>query len=316
MSETDALLRLQEVDLELLRRRTALAKLPQLAQIQKIRSAAKKLVGELNHVVGVRKDLELELGDNEFYKEQAEDQVTATQEQVAEVGSDYRALKDLETSLSNLAKRLEKLDFERKGLLQKLEEARAQEAQVKQVAARLQAELKTQVDSFKVASEEINEIIDKLEFEREGLAAQISPELQLRYQAAQERFGGLAVETLQGNKGSICRVTLQPSSYHDLMAQRTGITECPYCHRILVVGPQSSENLLLGFKDSKRSLRGQTSTQCFEGKAYVCSSFSTRPPARAAVHNWRRCCVQKLRGFARVAKSGLRGACMRYRGRP
>lgn len=239
MSETDALLRLQEVDLELLRQRTALAKLPQLAQIQKIRAAAKKLVAELNHLVGVRKDLELELGDNEFYKEQAEDQVTATQEQVADAGSDYRALKDLETALSNLAKRLEKLEFERKGLQEKLRETQAQEAHTRTVAAQLQAELNVQVDAFKSASEDINELIDKLEHEREGLAAQISPELQMRYQAASKRFGGLAVETLKGNKPSICRVTLQPSSYHDIMAQKTGITECPYCHRILIVGAQS-----------------------------------------------------------------------------
>ena len=46
-----------------------------------------------------------------------------------------------------------------------------------------------------------------------------------------------AVERLAGNVPSVCRVKLQPSSFHDL-AHGDEITECPYCHRILITSEE------------------------------------------------------------------------------
>ena len=54
-----------------------------------------------------------------------------------------------------------------------------------------------------------------------------------RYDAAAKRFGGLAVEKLEGNVPSVCRVKLQPSLFSDLK-HAGSIAECPYCHRLLV----------------------------------------------------------------------------------
>ena len=51
--------------------------------------------------------------------------------------------------------------------------------------------------------------------------------------AAAKRFGGLAVEKLEGNVPSVCRVKLQPSLFSDLK-HAGSIAECPYCHRLLV----------------------------------------------------------------------------------
>ena len=54
-----------------------------------------------------------------------------------------------------------------------------------------------------------------------------------RYTAARTRFRGLAVERLEGNVPSVCRMALQESSMDELR-RAEGVTECPYCHRILV----------------------------------------------------------------------------------
>ena len=67
----------------------------------------------------------------------------------------------------------------------------------------------------------------------------ISPELLDRYEKARKRFGGVAVETLVGNKPSACRVTLQPSSFADIRRSASEVTTCPYCKRILVVSQEA-----------------------------------------------------------------------------
>ena len=43
-----------------------------------------------------------------------------------------------------------------------------------------------------------------------------------------------------GNVPSVCRVKLQPSLFHDL-AHGDEITECPYCHRILITSEEGQE---------------------------------------------------------------------------
>ena len=73
--------------------------------------------------------------------------------------------------------------------------------------------------------------------ERDELAARLPSGLLERYEAARRRFKGLAVERLRGNVPSVCRVSLQPSQFHDL-AQGDEITECPYCHRILITSEE------------------------------------------------------------------------------
>lgn len=238
VSDTNVLLRLQEVDLELMRLRKQLSELPQRAKIEMIRAATKKLIAQLNRCVGERKDLEMELEENEADHKNVEALVDETQAQLHEAGSDYRALRDFETQLSQLAKRIEKLEFDHKKLAAKLDEVRGSEKKLRTTGAQLQAELKAQSDAFHTASADIEAQLEKLQAERDRIKPTLAPELQLRYETARERFDGLAVETLQGNKPSICRVTLQPSSYHDIMYAHKTVQQCPYCHRILIVNPE------------------------------------------------------------------------------
>lgn len=69
--------------------------------------------------------------------------------------------------------------------------------------------------------------------ERKAAIADISEDVLAAYGRATKRFGGLAVERLTGNMPSICRVKLQQGIYGELMRGPI-ITECPYCHRMLV----------------------------------------------------------------------------------
>ena len=56
-----------------------------------------------------------------------------------------------------------------------------------------------------------------------------------------ERAGipaGIAVEPLVGNRPSVCRVALQPSSYTDIRRSNAEVTTCPYCKRMLVISKE------------------------------------------------------------------------------
>lgn len=238
MSEATSLLRLQEIDLSLMRLRKAADQLPQRAKVAAARAASKKVASELTKIVGQRKDVEIDLADLDERKAMLSDKVSEVQAD-ASASADHRAAQDLELSLSSLAKKLEKADFDAERLLEKLETVERAERNARSLAERLAAEEKAQTDAWREAAADITSQVKELTSERERVVATISPELMGRYDEARKRFGGLAVETLEGNRPSACRVALQPSSFSDIRRSDSDITTCPYCRRILVVSREA-----------------------------------------------------------------------------
>lgn len=233
MSESEALIRLQETDLKLMRLRARLAAMPQVQKLATIDRARKKLASELTTIVGRRKDAQMELEDNEHQHQDVVDRTAEVKREADERQASFRATRDLEAHLSALAKRQEKLEFrylELAGTLERLEKA---EHTAQALGERLAAERTAQEDSFHRESADLRAELRVLETERTATVAEISEENMARYTAASKRFEGLAVERLSGNMPSICRVKLQPADFGDLM-RGPEIGECPYCHRILI----------------------------------------------------------------------------------
>lgn len=239
MSEASELLRLQEIDLELLRSRKTAEELPQRNRVEAARAASKKVAGELTKIVGQRKDLEIELNDlaesKRFFSEKVTEIQTGTYNQ------DFRSAQDMELNLSTLAKKLEKVDFDTDKLLPQLETVERAEANARALAEKLEREQAAQLESFKQAMAQITDQVKKLAAERERIVADLPAKLVADYEAARKRFGGVAVETLVGNRPSACRVALQPSSYTDIRRSGSEVTTCPYCKRILVVSNEGEE---------------------------------------------------------------------------
>ena len=222
MSEASALLRLQEIDLELMRTKKTAEALPQRQKVAAARAAAKKVAGELTKIVGQRKDLEIELNELEDSKKF------------------FRSAQELDFTLSTLAKKIEKCDYDTEHLLPRLETAERAEKNARALADRLEKEEAAQVASFKEAMEQITSRVKSLAAERERIVASLPATLVASYEAARKRFGGVAVETLDGNRPSACRVALQPSSFTDIRRSGAEVTTCPYCKRILVVATEEA----------------------------------------------------------------------------
>ena len=232
MTESEALLDLQEIDLEMKRLTKEAASLPQKAKIEAGRAARKKVDLELRKIVGQRKDVEMEIDELAANRRALEGQVNAASKD-AQV-ADHRAALDLENRLDMLAKQIEKIDFQTNALIERLEVVERAEKNAHAIQQRLDGELVSLATSLKETLEDLNNQLASLKRKRQVTLAQISPELQLRYNQTVERLGPLAVETLEGNEPSACRVKLQPATYSDLKRHAKPIDECPYCHRILI----------------------------------------------------------------------------------
>ena len=237
MTVADTLVRLQEVDLELLKHASTLSAMPQRKRLQTIELATRKVATELKGIVGQRKDAETEIADAEealaHYREK-----TVEVQAAADAGEHtHREIRDFEQQLTSLAKRIEKSEYTLRPLHEQLERLERAEKNARATAERLEAERTATEAALADGSSSLRAEIVRLSRERDDLAGRLAPGLLERYEAARKRFKGLAVERLRGNVPSVCRVKLQPSQFHDL-AQGDEITECPYCHRILITSEE------------------------------------------------------------------------------
>ena len=240
MTVADTLVRLQEVDLELLKHASTLSAMLQRKRLATIELAARKVATELKGIVGQRKDAETDISDAEaalaHYREK-----TAEVQAAADAGEhSHREIRDVEQQLTSLAKRIEKSEYTLRPLREKLERLERAERNARATAERLESERAATESALAEGSSSLRAEIVRLSHERDELAGRLEPELLERYEAARKRFKGLAVERLRGNVPSICRVKLQPSSFHDL-AQGEEIAECPYCHRMLITSEEGQQ---------------------------------------------------------------------------
>lgn len=240
MSDATRLMRLQEIDIALLRIENQLKKMPEQERLAKIADAKKRISAQLSRVLGERKDVEMEI-------EELEERHTMLENKVAEVRStadervrNYRQVNDLEAQLTSLAKKIEKCEFELGPLMDRLEALKASENHGIELATALDAQEEAQREQFRESTVQMREEVQTLLSERNQLVGELDENLMYRYDKARKRFSGLAVESLKGNVPTICRVKLQPGAYQELMRGPV-ISECPYCHRILVTEEASDD---------------------------------------------------------------------------
>ena len=237
MTEASALMKLQELDLELLKCASALASMPQQARLKTIALAAKKVKSELTGIVGQRKDVELEIEDVRANLAHYHEKTAEVQAKADAGAYTHREVKDIEQQLTSLAKHIEKAEFTLGPLGEKLERLERAEKNARLTAEKIDREREATEESLARDTSELRSRIVELSRERERVARKVLPEHLSVYEVARKRFKGLAVERLRGNVPSVCRVKLQPSQFHDL-AHGEEITECPYCHRILITSEE------------------------------------------------------------------------------
>ena len=239
MSVGSTLLKLQDLDLGLERDRSALNAMPEIAELAKKRRAYQKLKTDATKLYAQRKDLETYLKELDDQEMDANDDVRIAQRNAD--SSDYRSVQQLELELSNLAKKLDKIAFDRKDYEAKLADIKAKEQYLADYIAKFEASVVADTKSAREKASGLTESIERAQRECEHLLGQLDEDVRQRYAAASKRFGGLAVERLEGSVPTVCRMQLQASSLDDLKRTSDEITECPYCHRILILGAEDDK---------------------------------------------------------------------------
>lgn len=233
MNDGSRLLKLQEADLELQRLKLELSKLPELVELACLRKRLALAREEMLKVRGVRKDLETDLEDLAEEERYYREQVDEAQADAVKL-TDYRQVQDLEIELSNLAKALDKIAFDQKDRTEKLQQVLDRQKQGETAISRLESSITSCAARAKEVATDIQEKIAETQELREKLYADLSDSLRTTYDTAANAFNGLGVETLKEDVPSLCRTRLMESSLHAVQ-HGEAITECPYCHRILVV---------------------------------------------------------------------------------
>lgn len=233
MSMGSDLLKLQETDLELERERIALNNLPLIAELAKKRSAHAKLKAEATRLLAARKDVQIALDDLNEAERACHEAVEAARTRPIDA-SDHRALLDLEEELSLIAKRLDKIEFDRPSARQALALAREREQKLSDYIARFEASIIEDTKAARSQAADLQSSIDELIRRREHLLGRLPEDVRDLYERGLSRFKGLAVERIEGNVPTVCRTALQPASM-DALRHARDIAECPYCHRIIVL---------------------------------------------------------------------------------
>lgn len=233
MSMGSDLLKLQETDLELDRERIALNNLPLIAELAKKRSAYAKLKAESTRLLAARKDAQIALDDLAEAERACHEAMETAQARPIDA-SDHRALLDLEEELSLIAKRLDKIEFDRPAAREALALAQEREQKLSDYIARFEASIVEDTKAARTQATDLQSSIDELTRRREHLLGRLPKDVRDLYECGLTRFKGLAVERIEGNVPTVCRTALQPASM-DALRHAHDIVECPYCHRIIVL---------------------------------------------------------------------------------
>ena len=240
MHEETTLLSLQNIDIQLKQAQKEAKELASSKDTDPLKENIRHLEKQLLQVKGLKTDTLLEADGYGRLIQDAEREIAKTKTVLNE-SSDYRRMASFEKQLTDLQKRIEKNAFKKAKVEKKLERIVQAEKNGNSQLETVQAELAQRVTEKKERLVALANKTKELKQKKDTLFESLPNDIAERYKKAQERFNMRGIETLQGNKPSACRITLQPSQLSQIEAADGAITTCPYCGRILIKKDVSEE---------------------------------------------------------------------------
>lgn len=237
MERTQALLELQDVDLEILRTEKRLDEMPEkrsiletrkkTREVTELRAKAEVLVSRLGAAVSKHED-ECSMLDTKIAEEQAKlmsGDVTNPKE-VVHITREMDALK----------RRKDKLEMEEIELMERVEKAKGQVEKVDAALGQLAAKESALTDQFKSKGSEMMAEIEALRKRRDQLAGIVDAKTLETYESLRASKSGVGVGRLDGVMCTACRMDL-PAERVAALKSGPDIATCPQCHRLIVVVP-------------------------------------------------------------------------------
>lgn len=227
------LLELQQVDLGIMRDRKAIEAIPEMAQIQEVRAKQKELARRTTKIVGMLKDQKIEAEDNDGRRATLTRHVEEINLDNAEC-SDFRRVQANNAELDRLAKRLEKVEFNQKGVLAEIERLEGVLSQAKEIKMRLDARETELLECFRQTASDLKDDLQRLTNRKAALEEGLPAAVLEQYRQSCAAHGKIGVAELKGGTCSSCGVEMQQVQL-DALRGGPDIATCPVCGRMLVV---------------------------------------------------------------------------------
>ncbi|MCL1796996.1 MAG: hypothetical protein FWG24_01550 [Eggerthellaceae bacterium] len=233
-NELTTLLKLQEIDFDLLRSQKKLGELPQRQLILSLREKKKTIEAKQAQIDAMKKSIDGEMTLLNDEEERLQTKQASVEEKIASVRGDYRVVEAHTKELGGIAKRRNTLETELAPLSEKL--AQIEEVQL-QVSEAFEAVVKQEdeaVASFQKEGGALKAHVSQLQATRQNFLQSLSPAIAQDYEKACERCGGIALCQLQGSMCSVCRNSLEEGKLLQVKGQAP-LSQCPSCKRMMVV---------------------------------------------------------------------------------
>ena len=225
------LLALQQIDIEIDKRRQALAALDSGATLQ---VEVERLTAELAQATSSRKDVEkdyfdreLALKGNEAKKKKDEDRMYSGKT------SNLKELDDLQREVAALTKEIDHISTQVLELMDELETRRKVEKELSDALQQAQKRLEETRANYQAESVRFKSELVELQPQRQAAAEQVPQPLLRRYEQMQARTGVLVAVAMTNSVCAGCHVTLNSQLMKAVKAAQT-TPLCESCGRILV----------------------------------------------------------------------------------
>ncbi len=233
MSDAKMLLDLTAVDLKLMRLKKQLDDLPQRAQLLQLRTKRAEVETKAKQVEQMYKECEQAIAKLQDEEVMIKEKSAHVQEQIDQT-SNYKEVAAFTKEIEGFAKRLEKIEFETLKLLERSDKIKAVDEQVEAALARLTKQDADLLEEYQVQAGALKKEELQAQQEREACEKALPADLAKRYEKAREAKGGFGAARIEGTHCSGCHVEYTEGQIAKLRGGEH-ISECPYCHRLLVV---------------------------------------------------------------------------------
>ena len=228
------LLKMQHLDLEAMRDKKKLEELPQRAVILEARSKKKAIEQKRAQLDALHAKADAQLSRIDDEDRSLSEKQRQVQSEIDAVRGDYRGVEARTKELNGFAKRRNALEVELTRLGEELAKIEGVQSQVSQALAEVDKQEAAAIVSFQREGGALQAEIARMSADREGMSAELSPELRDTYNRTASRTGGVAVGRLQGSNCGVCRMAIEGGRLIDMKGQGN-VAPCPQCGRLLIL---------------------------------------------------------------------------------
>lgn len=232
--QIDALLQLQQIDLELMRQKKQLEELPQRGLILAAREKKAGIAEKQSKAQALKRETAKRLTrindeDASLAKKQQ-----GVQAAIEAAQGNYRNVEARTKELNGIAKRRAVLSEELDKITVEVAKIEDLEAQIALALEEITARENAAIDSFKREGGALKLSISQLEQRGADIADALPKAILDLYTKAAARSGGVAIARLDATRCGACRSAIEGGRLIELKSQAP-LGSCPHCKRLLIV---------------------------------------------------------------------------------